>query len=492
MSFFEKLFGRKPQPKITTPEELRELLFDAAARGEGPLEDLCRAHREAILISFATWTKVPPEVRTDPAAVQRYANGLIGVARLFAETLGDPTLFERLAGPPKANPIVVWQEQLGEARKLMDALRYREAAEILTAAREATRGLTGPAVNEYLPLTLGFLGECHFHGGEAERALDPFREALRLCEEHEDGEGFLAYLGDLYEVCRYLGDGEGAAEHADRLASAHEGEGGDPAQESLWRARARIARAGPPQCRAVVVLEERQYELDALPDLAKARLQIAFERDRISLRPAVELTTRGMQLASKGEYERALTALRSAAAADPHDPQSRYQEGLVLLTLERHAEAVSAYEAVEMRAPGWFHCRADLWLARQIAAGSLDHGAFLAVRSLVDGALAPGERVKLARQALARYPRLPALHLALGDALRALEQGEEARAAYREGLAHAEEPDVKTRLLVALGGSLTPGEEQRSLLEQAIALNGNLVAAAMARAILHLSPGLSS
>jgi tetratricopeptide (TPR) repeat protein len=347
-------------------------------------------------------------------------------------------------------------------------------------------------VNELLPLTLGFLGECHFHGGEAERALDPFREALRLCEEHQDGEGFVAYLGDLYEVCRYLGDHRGAAEHADRLADGFDGDDGDPVQERLWRARARIARTAPPQCRAVVLLDERQYELDALPDLANARLQIAFERDRLALRPAVELTARGMELASKGEYERALAALRSAANADPHDPQSRYQEGLVLLTLERHAEAVTAYEAVEMRAPGWFHCRADLWLARQIAAGHLDHGAFLAVRSLVDGALAPSERVRLARQALGRYPKLPALHLALGDALRALEQGEEARAAYREGLGHAEEPDVKTRLLVALGGSLPAGEEQRSLLEQAITLNGNLVAAAMAQTILHLSPGLSA
>ncbi len=171
----------------------------------------------------------------------------------------------------------------------------------------------------------------------------------------------------------------------------------------------------------------------------------------------------------------------------PHDPRSRYQEGLVLLTLERHAEAAAVYEAVEVRAAGWFHSRADLWLARQIAAGPRDHGAFLAVRSLVDGGLAPAERVRLARQALGRYPTLPALHLALGDALRALEQGDEAIAAYREGLRHAEEPDVKTRLLVALGGSLTTGEEQRRLLEQAIALNGNLVAAAMARVILHMS-----
>ncbi|MEP7120918.1 MAG: tetratricopeptide repeat protein [Byssovorax sp.] len=491
MSFFDKLFGRKP-PKITTPEELRELLFTAAAGDPGAFEQLCRTHREAILTSFPTWTKVPPELRADPSRVQQYANGLIGVARIFAEKLDDSSLFERLSGPPKENPISLWQEQLGEARKLMEALRYKEAAEILTKARETTRGLTGPAVDELLPLTLGFLGECHFHGGEAERALEPFREALRLCEQHQDGEGFLAYHGDLYEVCRYLGDAAGAADHADQLASAFDGEGGDPMQEGIWRTRARIARAGAPQCRAVVLLDERRHELDELPPTLNGRVQIIFERDRISLRPAMELTAQGMKLASKGEYERALTALRAAAAADPYDPQSRYQEGLVLLTLERHAEAVTAYEAVEMRAPGWFHCRADLWLARQIAAGQLDHGAFLAIRSLVDGGLAPAERVRLARQAIVRYPKLPALHLALGDALRALEQGDEASAAYREGLEHAEERDVRTRLLVALGGSLTAGEEQRSWLEEAIALNGNLVAAAMARVILHLSNGRAS
>lgn len=87
--------------------------------------------------------------------MQRYGNGLISVARLFAETFGEPALFNRIAASPGENPLAVWQDQLGEARKLMSALRYPEAAEILTSALEKARGLTGPAVDHYLPVTLG-------------------------------------------------------------------------------------------------------------------------------------------------------------------------------------------------------------------------------------------------------------------------------------------------------------------------------------------------
>jgi tetratricopeptide (TPR) repeat protein len=486
MSFFDKLFGRK-KSKPETPEALREALFDAAAGGAGRLEELCRAHRDDIVASFSGWTTVPPDVRTDPTAMQRYANGLISVARVFAASLGDPQLMQRLAGPPGANPLTRWQEQLGEARELMDALRYSEAAAILERALESSRGLSGSGVDQLLPITLGFLGECHFHGGEVERAAEPTREALALCEAHGDAEGVAVYLGNLYEIHRYLGEGAAAAGYAERLADTF-AERGDEVQAAWYRSQGRILRRGAPAVRVVALIEGRRYELDELPSMSSLHVKFLFERDRITLKPAVDRTARGEELGSAGAYERALAAFRSAAAADPHDPHCRYLEALTLLSLERPAEAITSYEACEARAPGFFHCRADLWLAREIAGGRLDHGAFLALRSLEDETAAPEERARLARKALARYPKLPALHLALGEVLARMGKHSEAEAAYREGLALAQEPDVRSRLLVALGGLIAPGDESRRLLVEAVELNGNLTAAATARVILRQTP----
>ena len=67
-------------------------------------------------------------------------------------------------------------------------------------------------------------------------------------------------------------------------------------------------------------------------------------------------------------------------------------------------------------------------------------------------------------------------------------QLDEAEAAYRRGLAIAEEPDVQTRLLVALAGSTADSTERVRLLHEAMDLGGNLVAAAMASVLLRASP----
>ncbi len=81
---------------------------------------------------------------------------------------------------------------------------------------------------------------------------------------------------------------------------------------------------------------------------------------------------------------------------------------------------------------------------------------------------------------LSRTPHLAPLHLLHGQNLNRLGRSVEAQASYREGLTCDPDPDTKTRLLVELGVLVADPAERVQLLQEAQALNGNLVAAATA------------
>jgi len=81
-----------------------------------------------------------------------------------------------------------------------------------------------------------------------------------------------------------------------------------------------------------------------------------------------------------------------------------------------------------------------------------------------------------------RLPDLPQARLMLGGAMQRLDRRAEAETAYRNGLACAGDPDVRTRLLTSLGALTNP--PRRAELEEAAALNGHLVSGAMARLML--------
>lgn len=85
--------------------------------------------------------------------------------------------------------------------------------------------------------------------------------------------------------------------------------------------------------------------------------------------------------------------------------------------------------------------------------------------------LSPEEVVRLAQACLKRT-ELGALYLGLGQALTALDRHADAEAAHRRGLAIAEEPDVKSRLPVALASRPTDAGERDQLFGQAIELGG--------------------
>lgn len=484
MGIFDRWFGKGP---AADPEALRERLFDAAAAGED-LEGECRDHRAAITAAFPGWKTLPPLIRSDPAALQRWGGGLIAVARCFAERLGDPSLLALLTGPADKNPLVQWQERLAEARTRMSELRYEEASALLGETLTIVRGLQGPGADELLPITLGELGACRFHGGRPVEAIAPLEDALTRCARAGDREGVLMYLANLFEVHRYLGQTTPAAAIARRIGEMLAAQG-HAADARRYEGHARRIAAGEPPCRVVAVVAGRPVEQDELAAAAPSgRVQFVFERDRISLRPAVVHTERGSALGAEGKYEEALAEFRAAAEADRHDPQCRYEAAFTLLHLRRPAEAAAAYAEVERLAPGWFHCRADRWLAEQIAAGAVDHAVFVAIHALQDGPLAPADKLALADATLARAPRVGLLHLLRARQLARLGRAAEAVQALRDGLAADPEPDTRARLLVELGATAGDPEERAALLTAARAPGGNLVAAAMAGLLLATTP----
>src|SRR5262245_37470118 len=459
MGLFDFL-RRRREPEITDSAQLRaELERAVSANDVRRLEALCRGHKDAILAHFAGWKKVPEAVRIDPQATQSYVNGLIVTARYFDEVLGDPSLIGSLMGPPGSNPLVQWQNRLAQARSLMDELHYQEAAALLTDLLIDMRKGQGTGVDQYLPLALGHLGECHLQRGDAAGALPHFEHALARCEQTGDAEGVAAYLGNLYEAQRYLGQGGPAAGYAERLAGIYESQGlGRKA--ARMRRQAQIVRAGEPLNRLVAVVDGQEYELDEVPPV-DSTIQFNFTRNRITLRPAQTLHEQGQRLGSEGKFEEALETFRAAAQADPLDPYPHYEAGVTLLYLGRFAEAIESYEAAEERAPGWFLCRSDLWLARQLALGVLEPMAFLALRQLEDGALSPRQKLQQADEALRTGPDLPHLHYHRGRALAELDRSADAEAAFRAGLARDPEPDIATRLLVGLAGVVADEDERR-------------------------------
>jgi len=475
-------FFRPKLPQLHDANQLRQLLIEAIrTQDQRMLADLCKTHQDMILHHFAEWTKVPSDIRSSPKAIQLYVNTLGTVAQFFATQLGNSSLFQQLIVPEETNPLTEWQEALKQAQEYMDGLRYAEAIQALSDLLLKVHGLTGSGVDKYLPITYGYLGESYFQHGEALQAISPMETARRLCEQQGDYEGVGAYEGNLYEIYRYLGQAEAAAQAAERLAQILDKQE-QKGEATKYRKQAQQVMLGEPLNRVVVHIDGMQFELSEIHqiDMRNQRVQFVFQRNRISLKPASAFIDQGQKLARKNNFGDALLIFQNAIKADQYDPQAPYLAGLTLLNLQRYKEAAESYEITERLAPGWYNCRADLWLARQLASRNISHEIFIALHKLEDWPLDPKEKTQLAEQSLAKAPNLAPLYLFYGKSLSAIQRTKEAEAAYRKGLTCVEEPDIKTRLLVQLGLIVDSASERKQLLEQAVEVNGNLVAAAMA------------
>jgi tetratricopeptide (TPR) repeat protein len=362
----------------------------------------------------------------------------------------------------------------------MDGLHYEKAAALLNDVLIDMRDFKGRG---YHSQSYGSLGICYFQCGDARKASDPMRRALEYCEEEDDSKGVAAYLVNLIEIHRYLGESKSAATLVLRLADCLD-QSGMHDQATAARQRALILQKGEPLIRIVVVTSEGTCELDALPKPSGLSLKFDNHRNRISLKRAEALTALGQMLAESGQLEEALRRFEEAAKVDPFDPEPRYHAGLSLLYLERYEEAVESFRATERLAPGWFFCRSNLWVAEQLAAGRFQHKYFLVLSVMESDGSTAEQKAQIAESALTAEPDFVPLYPFLGKNVGDVGGPRAAEAVYRRGLARAEERDVRTRLLLELAILLEPGAERRALFREAAELNGNLAAGAMASVAL--------
>ena len=192
MRFFN--LPRKP----LTDEELRDALFNAAARSSRlKLEALLASHVDRVIQLFPTWTTLPASVGADPARTKWWAEGMIGVAAAAAQ-LGEGSLMASLLGRPEENTIMVWQEAFLAAEA--DAARgdYNAAIRKLEGALEKAKDLiAGSGVDHLLPKTYGLLGAVNYKAGNRDQAREFTLKAKVYCERIGDREGAEIYARNL-------------------------------------------------------------------------------------------------------------------------------------------------------------------------------------------------------------------------------------------------------------------------------------------------------
>ncbi len=491
-------------PSSPSQDLLNRLITLVAQGDDDGLAQLCLEQRGHIEREFRTWKTVPPAWREDRSTLDAYVAGLLGIARVFADTLGRPDLLEHLMGRDRtegeASPLERWHDGLESAQALLDTGKHREAAAMLQSIVDETDGVRGSWVDEYLPVTLGMLGGAYFNAGLVERASEPTSKALGMCREVGDEDGTVAYLTNLHEIRRYLGESEDAATLARALADRIEVT--DPPRARRMRTRARIIENGEPPLRVVVLppdgaglveLDELHLlaPLDGESDSLLGGLRFAFERNRVTLGGCGDRLETGREFATHGRLAEAVTAFEEAAKLDPWAPDAPYLRGLALAELGEFDQALAAYERVHALAPGWHRVEEDRALVSAIANGTLDPDILNIVREIEDGPRTPRSKIAVAHGGLERFPKLARLHFALGRAFWSVDEHEEARDAWRTALDTADNASIRTRALAELGATALDSDEGVRDLHRAIEEDGELVASAMARVLLYLRPKAS-
>lgn len=471
MGWFD--FLKRSDPK---PDDVRQDLFDAFDPER--FEKLCLRYETVLVEHAVSWAKVPEAIREDAGATQRYAEMLIALAQWLASR-GHAELLETIMGGAANNPLRRADAQLGAAQELMEALRFAEAAEVLSELKQSFEGLEGPGRDHYEAFIEGFLGQCWFQLGRAAEGVAPTRRAHELCVAAGDVGAAAGYLSNLFEMHRYQGDATSAARVAEQIAELVN----DAEDAPRWRKRAAVVKAGEPLCRVVAVIDDEVFELDELPAVGERRVQFVFERNRITLQPCAARVQEGKALGSEANFEAAVEAFRQASEHDGYDPDPWYQLGFTHMCLGRYGEAVTAYDRAEELAPGWFHCREDRFVAQLLLDESIDDETRATLAELEDGDAPPRAKLAMAEAALDAHPELSLLHLHRGIALMNLDRKDDALAAFRRGLeATWRVPAIETRLLARLA-SVADGEERDDAIDRAIALDGDRVSAAIARTL---------
>lgn len=465
-----QLRWRSSSAKADPGSVRREL--EAAFDGTGDLvrlEAVCRRNLDLIEASFAGWWADRPAL-DDERAMDRHVQVLGNVAMLFNSRLGRPALLASIMGPPDENPIAQWQAALAEGSQLLETGDDDGAAHI---GRKVLQGLEGLKASQNMEEERAqanyLLGTAAFQSGHVPAAREPLEAAVGLYKGMKAVPP-LSHLLNLFDVYRYLGLSQSAAQLADYVAQHMQGDAG-----AFYRRQGSILRAGEPLLRVIARIDNLRYEIEDAPAAIRASgnasVGIEFRRNRPTIDRSVRTTQRGMALATNGEDAAALSAFDEAAGIDPFDPHPAYQIGVMMLSRDRWLEAKAAFEIADGLAPGWFFAKRYAWLADQASRGNVGASTARTVIDM-DGPGDPAARLRLLDKAIADDPDLGLLHLYAGKAEAERRRSREAIAHYRRGLVGRHEDDVRSELQLALAVELRRGDEAHDLFEQAASVDG--------------------
>lgn len=406
------------------PNVLESLLEAAERRDFEKLALLCGKHQAEIRQSFLAWSKVPEIVRKDPAATNRYAQGLIAIAQIF-ENNGDASLLSHLMGTSGENPLSQWQSDLAEAQSLIGKNMHAEAIVLLEAVLSKNENLQGgTAIEFYLPRTLGILGTAYFRSGKNEKAIECMTKAKSLCEESGDAEGVVTYEGNLQHL----------AQHA--IGGVK-----DPVEYTMADGK-------------------RTKDITEVIEYAKFKaLDPTFVPEE-----AKGLHEQGRQYGAEGKFDLAIASFKQACEIAPNWAYPIYDIAYTLLLQGRQDEALLHYKRVDALEPkGFFTTKTAIWTLELESAGELPTGTYNAYLTLED----IQDRADRSTRAKEMWDRLPGFTPAFKDYVLGIPDANEKLSMIDKGL-HMES-DAETKGILMLNKATTLGsmgntEEARRIL----------------------------
>lgn len=471
----------KPATAVAGGDDLRKQLFEIIDRNHlTEFELFCVEYENDILRSFASWKKTPEEIQTDKEAVRKYAYCLMVIASYFQKQRNRGELLTMLTGIDDSQYSRQWQEQLGQCQHMMQKeLRFQEALPLLEQCLDLASGVSGAGVDKFLPLTLGFIGECNFQLNQMDKAHEFVERALQTTSMQGDYDASMAYLANLYEISRYSANYDAAIKYA-KDAAERAYDRGELVTASNWRHHARAVEKGEPLYRIVLKIGDEYFELDEIPKVHGERVEFIFVRNRIELVLCSQKCFQGREVTSQGDYDQAVRLFDEAKLLDPWSQQPLYMAGNIKLAGRRYAEALEDLKKVEELCPGFETTRADLWLAEQLASGKMEHDACKAVYETNNEEIPLLERVAFCYELIEKYPHFGECYWRLGKMLIEKEEPEVAVEVFKKGIELGDEQDVLSRLYRDLAILTQEDGAKRELFQKSAALEkGNTLAQAM-------------
>ncbi len=339
----------RPRAKRLDVEALRDALFDALARKDYERAmHLINENSDRIRNEFRSWTTVPEPISKDADAVNRYANALMTIARVF-ERSGDASLRIYFEGGGRDTPLAEWNDALQRAQQLTESGQAAEAVVLLRTMLDDVATTTGTGVSYYRARGLGRLGVALKELGNTSEALHATREALEICRQTGDEEGVEVYLQNL---------------------------------DMIGSFEIREPRSGQ---RLTVVVKDSDGRILLPDELSGSTSKWTWEvRDVRPAHPeAQRLRDEGRAAAQTGDYDTAIALFTNAADLDPSWPHPVYDRAFTHLLKRNFAAALADYrKTLELSPLGFFIAATAADMLTREAAGEFPDGLYAAFAML--------------------------------------------------------------------------------------------------------------